>query len=223
MRVVEPVQRPKLHLLPPLKLYREDLEKVVEIFRKLCKNVVIDDEEYRYASVDEISEKKVRLRIFHVSGFVPHGEVWIKSADDPSVQKSAIWVVETNDQGNLLFLTLKEFLLARRWKLKIWLVKTLFAVDGILFLGLLFQHWLTTHLRYGDFSYGLLGLCTLLLFIAAIYLDVKKLSFVSLQPRSGKESFLKRNTDHIVMLAVGAAVGILSSLCVEWIKTHFFK
>jgi hypothetical protein len=224
MWVVEPVQRPKLHLLPPLKLYREDLEKVVDIFRKQCKSVLIDDEEYRYASVSEIKDKKGKLRVFHVSGMVPHGELWIKSGDDPSVQKSAIWVVETNDHGNLLFLTLKEFLLARRWNLKIQLVRMLFVVGvTVLLVGLLFKPWLTTHLPYGDFSYGLLGVCGVLLFIAAAYVDAKKLSFISLQSSSSKEPFFKRNMDNIVMLVVGTALGSLSTLLIEWVKFRFFK
>lgn len=225
MRAVEPVQRPKAHLLPPLKLYREDLDKIVGIFQKHCKTVMIDDEEYRYSSVDDMKNSAKReLKLFHVSGFLPHGEVWIKGANDPSVQKSMIWVIETTDQGNLLFLTVKDFLLSRKWAVKIVLVRTLFVLAGALFLAIvLFKHWLTTHLPYGEFSYSLLGVCAFVLFVVAVYVDAQKLSSISLQSRGATEPFLKRNANSILMLLIGSVLTVLTGILTLWIKSHFFN
>lgn len=224
MHAVQPVQRPKQHLLPPLKLYREDLEKIVEIFNKHCQSIVIDDGEYSYTSVDEIKQKKTNLELFHVAGFISHGELWIKGAEDPSVQRSMIWVVESSDKGNLLFLSLKDFLLTKRWSLKIWLVRILFGVSGFLFLAtLLFKFWLTSKLPHGDFWYGVVVVCMLIVFVTAVYLDIKKLSSISLQSNSAKEPFLRRNTDSIVMLVVGTVLGALTTLLIEWFKFHFLR
>jgi hypothetical protein len=52
-----PQKGPQVALLPPMNLYREDLEKIVSVFRQHCRNVTIGDQENVYGSMDEMAER----------------------------------------------------------------------------------------------------------------------------------------------------------------------
>ncbi len=39
-------------------IYRDDLEEIVSILTETCKQVIIEDNEYRYKSLDEVLDKR---------------------------------------------------------------------------------------------------------------------------------------------------------------------
>jgi hypothetical protein len=56
-----PQKGPQVALLPPMNLYREDLEKIVSVFRQHCRNVTIGDQENVYGSMDEMAGCRVHV------------------------------------------------------------------------------------------------------------------------------------------------------------------
>ena len=72
---------PRVEQLPPLRLYREDLDKLVSLFKEHCQQVTFGDEEHVYESLDEMTERASNtLRSFNVEGLVPHAGVLIRGS-----------------------------------------------------------------------------------------------------------------------------------------------
>jgi hypothetical protein len=221
---VEPIKRPNVYVLPPVKLYREDLYKLVGVFKEHCKVVTIADEEFQYTSFEELKDTNRKMRFIHLVGSVPRVEVIIKMANDPSVQKSMVWQAQVSNDANHLFLLAKDLLLARKWRMKIWFVRGLFGATGIIMVAaLLFKKWLTNHLPFPDTSYDLLAICGFALFATAVVIDSRKLSFVSLKSRLAQEPFFTRNGDKIIVAVIAAILGVLGTIATMWIKAKYFK
>src|ERR1700740_1677810 len=104
-------------LLPPMTLYREDLEKIVLVFKQHCRNVTVGDEVKVYESVDEMVEHAShRPRCFTVTGVVPDAELVIRGNYllPLGIHRSALWTTQKDTPSDAVFLATREFLISRR-------------------------------------------------------------------------------------------------------------
>lgn len=221
---MRPVNRPKRFALPPRKLYREDLEGLLGLFQKHCKNVTLMDESYAYDSVEEMSKGgRKDLGFFHLTGLIPHVELWVKGHRNSEFQRSAIFVPETSDSASAVFLAAKEQPLARRWRGKIYFLKTVIVVSAfVLFGGLFLKDAVHTHSAFSMVVWNLALLAVMALLFASSYHLMQSLSVIRLEYRASETSFWNRNKDDIARIVIGAIIGIVLTLIVAWIKSRYF-
>jgi len=218
-----PKPGPKVQTFPPLRLYREDLETLVSLFQNQCKSLAISDETYTYASLDEMAERAPeRLRTFHLIGLMPHIELVIRgSVSVPlGVQRSTLWIMEQNKDATLLFLSAKDILLGRQWKLRR-LFEDFAVLFGILLTvtSILLKSFIATRFKLAEFTTGICGLAGIALMIAGAYFHSRQASFITLKLRSKADSFWKRNRDKIILILVTAA----ATEFIHWIVTRLTK
>jgi hypothetical protein len=88
-----PISRP----LPPLKIYIDDVERVVEILREHCQSVEVATEDYELDGVDELEGlEEERIDALEIQAFDPQIKVTLDPAgavvyaDDPSPKNKGI-------------------------------------------------------------------------------------------------------------------------------------
>src|ERR1700731_5004258 len=114
-----PRNGPKSEVLPSLKLYKEDIEKLVALFTKNCQHVRIGDEEHVYDSLEDMAAHvPPRLSSLIISGMIPHAELIVRGSHNVplGVQRSTLWIADRNEKSEMLFLSAKEILGKRIWR-----------------------------------------------------------------------------------------------------------
>jgi hypothetical protein len=216
---------PRVEQLPPLKLYREDLDKLLSIFRGQCQQVTFGDDEHVYESLDEMEERTpASLKCFMVQGFIPHAEIVIRGshATRLNVLRSTLFAVERNPKSDLLFLTAKDFLNTRQWLSRIILRKAAIAV-GSAFLAVCFFSKALRHTGgTGELGNDLAFLVSFGVLILGVLMGTKQVSYITLRLRSKSQTFWERNGNSIVMMLMGAALGVVGTLVTEFLK-HSLK
>jgi hypothetical protein len=217
---------PRVEQLPPLKLYREDLDKLVSLFREHCQQVTFGDEEHVYESLDEMTERTpVCLRSFNVEGLVPHAGVLIRGSHSVplTVQRSTIWTVERNQKSDILFLSVKDYLAKRRWLSRIVLRYTLLTIGTVLLTALFFSKpFLRTH-DGNDFPYNLAVLFAFGLLVVGVLMNTKRASYITLNLRSKSQSFWEHNGNSIILALISVAFGVIGTLVTTWLKNRWAK
>lgn len=215
---------PRVEQLPPLKLYREDLDKLISLFRVHCQQVTFGDEEHVYESLDEMTERAPTcLRSFNVEGLVPHAGVLIRGSHSVAltVQRSTVWTVEQNQKSDLLFLSVKDYLARRRWRARIALRYTLLTIGGVLLTALFFsKSFLRTH-DASDFPYNLAVLVAFGLLVVGVVMTTKQASYITINLRSKSQSFWERNGNSILLALISAAIGVIGTLVATWLKNRW--
>lgn len=213
---------PRVEQLPPLKLYREDLDNLLSLFKENCQNVTFGDEGHNYETLDEMESKNpASLSCFLVQGFLPHAEIVIRGSHKArlNVQRSTLFVVERNNpKADLLFFSVKDFLLTRKWYSRITMRYTLLTVGTVLVIALLFSKSLLRTHDGSDFPYNLAVLCAFGLLVVGAVMNTKQVSYITLRLRSKSQSFWERYGDSIVKMVIGAVMGIVGTLVTEWLK-----
>lgn len=217
---------PRVEQLPPLKLYREDLDKLVSLFREHCQQVTFGDEQHVYESLEEMTERAPTcLRSFNVEGLVPHVGVLIRGSHSVplTVQRSTVWTVEQNQKSDLLFLSVKDYLTKRHWRSRIALRYTLLTIGGVLLTVLFFsKSFLRTH-DGSDFPYNLAVLVAFGLLVVGVVMTTKQASYITLNLRTKTQSFWERNGNNILLSLISAAIGVIGTLVATWLKNRWAK
>jgi hypothetical protein len=214
---------PRVELLPSLKLYREDLDKFLSLFRDQCQQVTFGDEEHLYESLDEMEGRtSASLRCFVIQGLIPHVEVVIRGSYTVrlAVQRSTLFVVERNPQTDLLFLSVKDFLHSRQWFWGIVLRKVILTIGIIATTVCVFSSKSLLGMNSGrnDLVYTLAFLFSFGVLIIGVLIGTKQVSHIRLHLRSKSQSFWERNGNSIAMMIIGAAIGVVGTLVTEWLK-----
>lgn len=220
-----PQKGPQVAVLPPMNLYREDLEKIVSVFRQHCRNVTIGDLENVYGSMDEMAQRAPRPRCFAVTGSIPHAELVIRGDYllPLGVRQSTLWTMQIDVRSDAVFLAIREFLFSRR--------RSLMAAfrDGVLFaISVLALAWLFSKIfgvwHFGTrLGYDITVLLCVGLFALGIYTHGRLASFISLSVRSQRQSLWERISDQIGIVVLGMSVGICGALGAEWVTYLIFR
>jgi hypothetical protein len=220
-----PRMGPRVEQLPPLKLYREDLDKLLSLFMEQCQQVTFGDAEHVYESLDEMEGRTpASLNCFLVQGFMPHAEIVIRGshATRLNVQRSTLFVVERNPKSDLLFLAVKDFLLTRKSTLRIFLRQAAIIAGAVGIAACVFTKALLHSHGTSELGYDLAFLTSFGLLLLGVLVNAKQVSYITLRLRSKSQSFWERNGNSIVMMVIGAVVGTLGTLITGWLK-HLSK
>ncbi len=219
-----PRNGPKSEQLPSLKLYREDVDKLIAVFVKNCQFVRIGDEEHVYDSLDDMAtHAPPRLSSLLISGVGPQAELVLRGSYKAplGVQRSTLWIAERNEKSELVFLSAKELLYKHKWNWSIIFRVALLCVGIVLLAVSIFGKSLPSHSVVGLRS-DLLALFAFGLLVGGGVMHGKQVSYLTLAPRVKSESFLRRNWEKIAMAFIGAVVGIGAKSFVDWL-IHFFR
>ena len=211
---------PRVEQLPPLKLYREDLDKLLSLFREHCQNVTFGDEGHNYETLDEMEgQSPASLSCFLIQGILPHAEIVIRGshATRLNVQRSTLFVV--NGTRSLTFSSCpSKSSLTRKSKLRIFLRKAAIIVGSVALAVCFFAKALLHSHGASDLGYDLAFLSSFGVLILGLVANTKQVSYITLRLRSKSQSFWERNGNSIVMMVIGAVVGTLGTPITGWLK-----
>lgn len=210
---------PKVEALPPLELYREDLDKLVAIFKEHCPTVTFGDEENVYETLDEMEGRSpARLKCFLIAGVAPHAELVIRGTQSVplGVQRSTLWIVEKSDKAELLFLSVKEFLHKRRWMSRIVFRYTALYVGTLMFFACFFAKSLLR--PHYDLGLDLGALASSGLVVVFALMNAKQVSYATLRLRAKSQSFWERNSDKFATVIISTILGGLGTLALQWLR-----
>jgi hypothetical protein len=202
----------------PLKLYREEIDELVTLFKNSCERVDLADEKYEYDSLEEMENRLGKnTHYLSISGYKPYASVEVGAKEIVKwgrKDQNFIFAGE-DDKAQVLFLKAQDILRDH----KRWILSRIFnwpmfllvsAVDYAL--GLL--PLLHVHL------FPRIGSSVVILFLAYfvfwIYFQARGKSYLSLESRNKQQSFLARNRDAILLLLLGAA----AAEAIHWLVTR---
>lgn len=215
---MEKITKSRFESLPPIKLYLDDIEKIVDILRELSSEIKIETEEYALKDVNEFAslnkEKLAELRIRslepHLSLDLGPRHVWLDIAEDIPSSRGT-------------FEKIKEVLLSRRRKfagfagnLEGGLIVSLILGFATISMGL-------KAIEGGGalFSIGAVIMLLISLVFGRWYFRVisKESSLIILKRRNQQQSFFQRNKDRII---VGIILALASGF-IGWVLRTLIK
>ena len=114
---MEPIKHPKTAQLWRLKMFREDLDQLLELFRGRCDRVTLSDKKYCYESFDEMKEH-VGPRIYNLEihgekpglHFVLNQTSDVKGYPGQQIVFNELRAEDITEEAETLFLRIKDFL-----------------------------------------------------------------------------------------------------------------
>ena len=210
--------------LPPVRLYLDDIKKIIGILSEVSENIDLEADEYKYESLTELTTQNLyQINSLTISSSDPY--VSLHFAPD------SVWLFITKDTAELrgIFEKIKKFLRSKRRKLY-FMHKNPFLTSAIIgtFSGLslpLFPIFIRNLITTGATAriILILSLATIwLIFIIIVfswffYLQYKRYSTIILMPRTEQTNFWQRNSDKLI---VGLIVSIFSVLVTAFV-TYF--
>lgn len=214
---------PRVEQLPPLKLYREDIEKLFSLWKANCQQVLVGDDEHLYESLAEMEEHAPpRLQCLILQGFVPHAELVIRGsgAAPPATPRSMLLIGGRDQKSELLFFPARDILHNRKWVSMIALRVAALTASAVLFLGLLFsKSILLAHHIGSDFTYDLAAFVALAFLFLGGWMSTNQVSYATPRLHSKSQSFWERNRDDFAKQAITSVISGLIGYTIG----HFLK
>lgn len=202
MKLIE--QRQDLRrTITPISLYLDDLQYIIEVAKKYQYQIKLSDNEFAYDTIDEIRQQRgkktghLNISIFGESLFNTIELVYKNGA-------LSVYAWNSTNIDRLMWQDISDYLQRKRHTIlrlmELITFKPLFVllipIGGILFSKnkLLIDCYLTLTVLY-----GILWLITLF--------TKHSFSNIYLQKRHEVESFMKRNSDKIILSLIGAIIG----------------
>lgn len=209
---MRPIRTTKTARLRRLEMYREDMDAFVALFRDHCANVTISDGKNQYESLDEmenhagseVKELDIRGEAPGVHFLLDHKEV-VQGSSTASIFNE-LRTEEITDEADSLFFRIKDFLEERQRPVlrPVFLALALIAPIGVFTnLPLRDASGLRPWLFVGSFA----------LLVGSLIGTVWLTNRITLQKRSLRLSFWKRNKNEIWLRIIGAAAsGVIGFL-----------
>lgn len=198
--------------LPPVKLFLDDIEKIVEIAGELSKEIELSTDEYSFANVNDLSQlQQEELTALNVH--IYYFDLWLNFT--PSY-------VSLSVQGNTathigVFQEIKNFIQSRRRKFLTAYKNVLIWILGLIGLGVVIAAPIL-HIR----GLLLIGVFATVIIIIALnilyyYITHRRYSIIILKRRIEQPSFLKRNKDKIILSLFSAVIGAILYVLIEFL------
>jgi len=216
---MEPIRHTLTARLGRLKMYREDLDELVEMFERSCEKVTISNSTYRFASLAEMKEKLApRIKDLDIRGENPgvhflFNQTEISNAFNPPARVSfnELRTEEVTDGADSLFYKLKDFLVAHQQPNA---RKGFVVMAVVCFIGAL---WFAVH-NAGVNELGNATIGSPLRFLACLAAGVVFLALglsirncVSLESSRDSGSFFVRNWEEFTKHAVKEIITVVVS------------
>ena len=198
---------------PSITIYKDDLQKILEILNEVCERVKISDEEYEYESLEELEHTKgLKPKQISITGISPYVSLDLK--------QNSIWLYRSDsDQKSVyIYKQIEEILLSKKN-----LISTLFNKSGgIISCVILFILFFMPVATLKDWFPNLLSRLSLLIIvilipIISILARNGNFSLITLRKSHEEKNFFYRNKDDIAKIVIGAVVGSI----LTWILTRF--
>jgi hypothetical protein len=227
LAAMEPIRHTLTARLKNLKMYREDLDQLVAMFRRHCKTVTISDSKYRYDSFDEMNEKAgSKVKDLDILGENPGirfllNKTEISRIGNPPLQGiyNELRTEEITDAADSLFYKTKDFLATyeRPGYLKGWVIPTIVGLVGVF--------WFALHNSYvnkdGQTMLGSLPgvVASGLVFVVSFAAGLGPRNYVSLETKRNSASFFRKNWEEFAkhwIIALGTGI-------IGWLIGHYGK
>ena len=186
----------------PVVLYLDDLEKIFEIIKEVCKKIIISTSEYEIENLNELKElNKESLNYLKINGQEP----WLVLEIDFS--NLYLYIHEEDAMSRGIFEKVKQILKDRKRKYS-WLSKDNFVGSiGTLLLGILIFS-IYIGIKQKNLFYISIGILSLLLgfIFTRISLNLGY-NEIYLKRRAESKSFWKRKKDEIIIAIISAMIG----------------
>ena len=228
---MERIKDSKLETLRPVKLYRLDLEELVDLFSKTCATVQLFDEEFKYSSLAELEERQGKgalIPYIKIHGDRPNVSLTLGATKLSWVmrQQSNHVYAESEDQAELLATRLSSYLSQRRRFLPI-----LFNWYSFLLVMSLQMAWTAVSIANRRKDPNFLRNHSWAMFLEACYylllgytfavplVTWRGMSRISLAPKHSDKSFFAEHGYDLFkgILLVTLGVGL------KWLFDHFMK
>jgi hypothetical protein len=223
---MEPIRHTLTARLGYLKMHREELDELVEMFKRTCERVTISDSKYRYDSLEEMTNKlPPRVRDLDIRGENPgvrflfnHTEISHAYSPPAQVAFNELRTEEITDAADILFYKLKDFLATyQRSGFPKTLIGAIVSIIG--------AFWFAFHNagvnKAGDTTLGSTPgfLICLAAFVMFLVLSANRGNYLSLETKRNSASFFVRNWEEFAKHAVTAVI----SGVVGYLVGHFLK
>ena len=190
--------------LPPVKLFLDDIEKIVEIAGELSKKIELSTDEYSFEHVSELSQLQqeeltslsIRIYLFDLSIYFTPSYVDLRVQGKTATHTG-------------VFSELKTFIFSRRRKFLTIYKNVLIWILYFIGLGIVIVAP-TLHIRglllIGAYATGIIIVAFNILYF---YILHPRYSIIILKKRIEQPSFLKRNKDKIILSLFSAVIGAL--------------
>jgi hypothetical protein len=229
---MEPIKHPQTARLRSLKMYREDLDLLLEFFESKCVRTAISDKRYRYESFDEM-KKNSGSRIYNLEihgeqpglHFLVNQEAQVKAADNSvtTIIFNELRAREATEEADALFFRVKDFLSARQQPQ---VRKRFVALAVVAFSGsLLFviRNQPAAHVApFTRLSFAVL-LVGVSISVASLLLACRIGNYLTLETSLDSPSFWARHQDAFATHAVTATISAVIGGIVGWLVGHFLK
>lgn len=195
--------------LPPLKIYREDIEDIYAILNEVSNKIIIEADGFTFESIDELfTYKKIQINSLKMSLIDPYvsidfepNKIWLYSSDNTSMQVG-------------LYAKIKSIVIKRKnWAFRLITNPTLIGLWGGITIQPFIFYIKTNELQYSIAS--ILGFVTALFWwLYASKIMFKKHSQIFLVYKKNTDlPFLKRNKDSLIITLIAIVVsGFISYL-----------
>ena len=199
--------------LPAVSLYRDDLDRIVEILRAGSKSFEIRDDEFKYDSLDEMRGRVgtnpscIQLRGFTPAVFVTIRRfgfpgVHVFRGDEPEAEAPYLQVRDILER--------RVRLLSRVFDLRVWPA----LLVGVLLLSAVANSNVTSA------SPRLLVVALICAALLSLVLKTGSLSVISLTRRHETDTFWRRHVEKLLIASAGAIIGIVFKSLWDWVLSH---
>lgn len=181
----------------PVVLYLDDLDKILEIIKEVCKKIIIKTSEYEIENLNELKKlNKESLDYLMIRAEEP----WLILEIDFS--KLYLYIDEDDAISRGIFEKVKQILKNRKRKFS-WLKEKLFQVP-LLFI---FSFGLVVGISRKNIVLILIGVLFLVLLVMHLSWDIKACNIIHLKRKTESKSFWKRKKDEIIIAIISAIIG----------------
>ena len=206
-------------VIPSVSLHLDDIQEIIELFSKAETRVCLKDGEYSYETLEELIGKcGNHPRVLHIESCPedwskPHAYVSVHF-DRSSFPIASRLYSDGRDQSSLLFYKIRELLEKRkRWFVPLFRSDIAFvAYLGILLCQIGFGLGLAPVIHIASFVLAAIAYITLQQIVSRgvlFSIDLRKQHEVS--------TFWRRNSDNILMLAIGGVLGWFIEVVRRWL------
>lgn len=199
------------HRFPPIRLYRSDIDEVIEMAQARSLNIKISDDDYVYESIDEIEEHR-GSRVYKLNIEVSKNNATIKTLDIYIEKDGVTLRTYREDQLVPLWHEVKELFSKRMpWYARL-MAPFSWAWAAIV--------WLWVGPRYDEISslpqsmllvwFGAFTFFVLAGLLSAYYRVSNR--GIYLQKQHEVKGFWERNGDKILMLVMGSVLGVIGTI-----------
>jgi hypothetical protein len=225
---MEPIRHTLTARLKNLKMYRDDVDQLVAIFQRDCKNVIISDNNYRYDSLDEMKQKVgPRIKNLDIRGENPgvrfsFNQTEITKIGNPPLQGvcNELRTEEITDPADGVFYKIKDFIARyeRPYFIKPWAIPMTLGFIGVLWFAL---HNAQVNKAGEIVVIGSLPgvVISVAVLVVSLLMGQNTTNHLSLETKRNSASFFVRNREEFAKYAVTAILsGLIGAAIAHYLK-----